>query len=177
MQLVVWSDASYLSESSARSRAGGLHYCSTIGADPSKAPVNGAVDVLSAIIPTVVSAASEAELAALFLNGQSAIATRNTLADLGYPQPPTPLLTDNSTASGIANNTIRLKRSKSMDMRYHWVRERVQHGDFTVTWGPGGDNLADYFTKIHPPNHFRAMRSQFVTDSGHSASYCHAYVA
>ena len=177
MQLIVWSDASYLSESCARSRAGGLHYCSTISDDPSKAPVNGAVDVLSAIIPTVVSAASEAELAALFLNGQSAVATRNTLADLGYPQPPTPLITDNSTASGIANNTIRLKRSKSMDMRYHWVRDRVQHGDFTVTWGPGGDNLADYFTKIHPPQHFRSMRSTFVADSCTSASHCHAYVA
>ena len=64
-----------------------------------------------------------------------------------------------------------------MDMRYHWVRERVQHGDFTVTRGPGGDNLADYFTEIHPPTHFRAMRSHFVTDSDHSASYCHANVA
>ena len=164
MKLIVWSDASYLSETSARSRAGGLHYCSTTCAPPTQAPVNGAIDVLSAIIPTVVASASEAELAALFLNGQTAIATRNTLADLGYPQAPTPLITDNSTASGLANNSIRLKRSKSIDMRYHWVRDRVKHGDFTVTWGPGPANLADYFTKIHPPRHFRALRSTYVTD-------------
>ena len=37
------------------------------------------------------------------------------------------MITDNTTANGIANNTVRLKRSKAIDMRYHWV---------PVAWGP-----------------------------------------
>ena len=162
MRLVVWSDASYLSESKSRSRAGGLHYLSSVS-DPTSAPVNGAIEAVSTIIPTVVSAASEAELAGLFLNGQAAVSTRHTLADLGYPQDPTPLITDNTTALGIANRSVRLKRSKAIDMRYHWIRDRVDLGDYVVLWGPGADNLADYFTKTHPPAHYKSMRSHFVS--------------
>ena len=51
MRLVVASDASYLSESQARSRAGGHHYL-TMDGDPSTAPLN------SVIIPAVVSSAA-----------------------------------------------------------------------------------------------------------------------
>ncbi len=39
-------------------------------------------------------------------------------------------------------------------MRYHWVRERVQSGEFDVTWLAGSKNIADFFTKPLPaPNH------------------------
>jgi hypothetical protein len=40
---------------------------------------------------------------------------------LGHQQPATPLRTDNSTAFGILNETIKQKRSKAMDMGYHWI--------------------------------------------------------
>jgi hypothetical protein len=163
MRLVLWSDSSYLSESNSRSRAGGYHYLTNNG-DPTTAPVNGAIDVISAILPTVVSAISEGEYASLFLNGQAAVSTRHTLEDLGYPQQATPIITDNTTAYGIANRTVRLKRSKAIDMRYNWIRDRVTSGDYTVLWGPGETNLADYFTKTHPGHHYRSMRATFVKD-------------
>ena len=163
MRLVLWSDGSYLSESLSRSRAGGYHYLTGTG-DPLLEPANGAIEAISTIIPTVVSAASEAEYASLFLNGQAAVSTRQTLEDLGYPQPATPIITDNTTAYGIANRTVRLKRSKAIDMRYNWIRDRVTNGAFTILWGPGDSNLADYFTKTHPPHHYRSMRSTFVRD-------------
>ena len=133
-------------------------------ATPYRPPRNGAIDSISSIIPTVVSAASEAEIAGLFVNGQAAVAARNTLADFGYPQAATPMVTDNTTANGIANNTVRLKRSKAIDMRYHWVRDRVERGEYTVSWGPGTTNDGDYFTKIHPASHCRAVRHHFVKD-------------
>ena len=82
MRLVIWSDTSYLSES-----AGGLHYL-TGHSDPLNIPVNGATDIASTIIPTIVSSAAEAELAGLFLNGQLGIASRTTLSHLGYPKLP-----------------------------------------------------------------------------------------
>ena len=168
MRLIVWSDVSYLSESNARSRAGGYHYLSAYG-DPATAKPNGAVDVISTIILTVVSAASEAETAALFINGQAAMPTRNTLADLGYPQLGTPLITDNTTALGFTKNTVRLKRSKAIDMRYYWIRDRVKLGDYTVTWGPGSENMADYFTKTHP----QSIVAQFATNMSMTHTYEH----
>jgi hypothetical protein len=159
MCLKVESDASYLSEPESRSRAGGFFY---LGNSDGSGPVNGGVDCMSTIIKSVVSSAFEAEYAALFLNGQTGIGLRHTLHDLGFPQPATPIKSDNSCAVGVVNRTVTQRRSKAIDMRLHWIRDRVKYGDFTVTWSPGKDNLADFFTKAHDPTHFRAVRSIYV---------------
>jgi hypothetical protein len=53
------------------------------------------------------SVVNEVELlAALFHNGKEAYAIRSILAELGHPQPSTRIATDNSTASGIANDNV-----------------------------------------------------------------------
>ena len=36
-----------------------------------------------------------------------------------WPQPPTPIQVDNSTAVGISNQTIKQKIPKAMDMRFY----------------------------------------------------------
>ena len=133
----------------------------------SKPPVNGPVLVLCQILREVCSSASEAELAALFHNGKETAVLRNVLEDLGHPQAPTTLVTDNSTAAGIANDTVKQRRSKAMDMRYYWVRDRVRQGQFEVKWHPGKTNLADYPTKHHPPTHHRQIRQQFMVNQPH----------
>jgi hypothetical protein len=167
MLLAVESDASHLSESRARSRAEGLHYL--VPRTPvielkhlTETNVNAAIEVISVIIPSVVASAFEAEYAALFLNGQTAVGLRQTLADLGYPQSATVIRSDNSCAVGICNRTIKQKRSKSIDMKYHWIRDKVDQGQFKVIWSPGKTNLADYFTKIHPNAHHLLYRKFFV---------------
>ena len=51
----------------------------------------------------------------------------HALAELGHPQPgPTPMLTDKSTASGIANENVKQQRSKAMDMCFNWIRDGVR---------------------------------------------------
>ena len=125
-------------------------------------PRNGAISVPCKIIKTVLSSAAEAELAALFINGQEAIPERITLEELGHPQGPTPVVTDNATAAGIANEDIRQKRSKAMDMRFFWIRDRVRRGQFYVYWQKGNTNLADYFTKHHPAKHHQRMRPVYL---------------
>jgi hypothetical protein len=74
----------------------------------------------------VVASAAESEVGACFQNAQSGSPLRVTLADLGHIQTPTPLRTDKSTAFGILNETIKQKTSKAMDMRYHWLTDRVR---------------------------------------------------
>jgi predicted transposase YdaD len=76
---------------------------------------------------------------------------------MGYPQPPTPVQTDNSTACGIANDNIKQQRSRAIDMRFYWVRDRVKQNQFHIYWGPGKLNLADYYSKHHPPVHHQQM--------------------
>ena len=58
------------------------------------------------VIKVVVSSAAEAEIAGVFTNMKEAAALRTTLEEMGHPQPPTPIQVDNSTANGIANDTI-----------------------------------------------------------------------
>ena len=79
--------------------------------------------------------------------------TTNNIKKLGHQQPPTPIRTDNSTASGITNNTIRQRRSRSMDMKFYWVRDRVQQGQLIGYWEPVAENKDDFNTKHHPPTH------------------------
>jgi hypothetical protein len=170
MILHVESDASYLSESKGRSRAAGLHYLSCRSHTPLVAPTatdpsppsNGAIFVHCQILKEVLSSAAEAELAALFHNGKEAYAIRIILQELGHPQPPTPIVTDNSTASGIANDSVKQRRSKAMDMRFYWVRDRVRQGQFHIYWKQGKLNQADYFTKHHSASHHKNMRAQYL---------------
>jgi hypothetical protein len=61
---------------------------------------------------------------------------------------PTPMETDNTTVTGYSNGTIKQKRTKAMVMRFYWIKDRVKQGQFIVYWGPGLQNLADYFTNI-----------------------------
>ena len=48
-------------------------------------------------------------------------------------------------------------------MRFEWLLDREQQGQFKIYWKPGKTNLADYFTKHHPPSHHRNMRGEFLT--------------
>jgi hypothetical protein len=74
--------------------------------------------VNATILKFVVASAAEAELGALFHNCQDGIIFRQTLADMGHPQPKTPVHCNNATAVGIANNTVKWQQSKSMEMRF-----------------------------------------------------------
>jgi len=77
---------------------------------------------LAQIIKHVMSSAAEAELAALFIPSKELVPLRQMLEEMGWPQLKTPVKTDNLTAISVTNNTIVPKCTKSMDMRFHWLR-------------------------------------------------------
>jgi hypothetical protein len=156
MILHVHSDASYLSVSNARSRLGGLFFLGN--KPPEHNTLNGSILNVASIIKNLVASAAESEVGACFHNAQSGAPLRVTLTELGHTQPLTPIRTDNSTAFGILNETIKQKRSKAMDMRYHWLNDRVRQKQFDVYWRPGRENLGDYHTKHHSAQHHKYMR-------------------
>ena len=160
MVLAVHSDASYLSEPKGRSRAGGHFFLSSDVADPLD---NGAVLNLAQLIKAVMSSAAEAELGALYINACQAIPQRQCLEEMGHKQPPTPMQTDNTTALGVVNNNIQPKRTKAMDMRFHWLRCREAQDQFRFFWRPGPTNKADYWTKHHCAAHHIEKRKEILT--------------
>jgi Reverse transcriptase (RNA-dependent DNA polymerase) len=80
MILYAHSDASYLSEAQARSRVGSYFYLGNVNEAQDNPRPNGPIHVESRILKNIMASASEAEIAALFHNGQAR----------GRPYPPNP---------------------------------------------------------------------------------------
>jgi hypothetical protein len=88
MILHIHSDASYLSEKEAKSRAGGFFYMgSNINTDNKL--TNRAILIISKVLKHVMSSAAEAEIGAVFINAKEGAVLHTTLEELGHPQPPT----------------------------------------------------------------------------------------
>ena len=79
MQLAAHSDAGYLNEPNARSRASAHIYLSEDVPIPT---FNGSVLTIAQIIKFVMSSAAEAELASLFLTARKCVALRQTLIEM-----------------------------------------------------------------------------------------------
>jgi hypothetical protein len=126
-------------------------------------PNNGAILTVATIIKAVMLSAAEAESGALYINAKEAAYIWQILIEMGHPQPKTPIQTDNSTTEGVINNKIQPKRTKVMDMRFHWLRDCEAQGQFRIYWRPEKNNFADYFTKHHSPAHHISVRTQFLT--------------
>jgi hypothetical protein len=155
MILNAYSDGSYLSVIRARSRAGG---CAFFGWEDSSR-LNGMIYAKSTILDVVVSSAAECEYGSLYLLARDMVWLREISRAVGYPQKATRLNTNNRCANGLANGIAKLSKSKAMDMRFHWLRDRVQQGHFEVSWIAGEQNIADFFTKALPAStHIRLVR-------------------
>jgi hypothetical protein len=134
MILHIHNDASYLSVSNAQSRLEGLFFLGN--KTPEHDTFNGSILNVTVVIKNVVASAAESEVGTCFHNAQSGAPLRVTLTHLGHAQPPAHLRTDNSTVFGIVKETIRQKKSKAMDMRYHWLTDKVRQKQYDVYWCP-----------------------------------------
>jgi hypothetical protein len=121
MILHVKIDALYLSEPKAHSRAARYFYLNNHVTDDKAQPmINGPLHVMCVILKEVCASAAQTELGSLFRNGKETAPIANTLEVLGHTQPDdgVRVVTDNSTAGGIANDAVKQKRSKAFDMQY-----------------------------------------------------------
>ena len=85
-----------------------------------------------------------------------------TLAEMGHPQPPTPIHCNNATAVGIANETVKKHRSRPMDMRYFYSCDQVKRQNFDVQWHPGLECLGDYPSKHHTTSHHQNVQPIYL---------------
>ena len=115
----------YLSEPKARSRR--PIFLSNEAEFP---PNNGAVLNIAHIIKHVMSLATEAKLAALYIIAREAVFIRIISQELGHEQPPTPLQTDNAMENAVVNRKVQPKQTKVMDICFHWLRDREYQNQF-----------------------------------------------
>jgi hypothetical protein len=166
MVMNIHSDASYLSETKARSRACGHFFMGWMPKNGEPIQLNGAFYVNTTILCFVVASAVEVELGALFHNCQDGIIFRQTLTNLGHPQPQTPVHCNNATAVGIAINMLKRQHSRSMEMRFFWVGNEVAQDIYDISWHPGQENLADYQSKHHIGAHHRQVCPWYLHQAG-----------
>jgi len=167
--MILWihSDASYLTTPIDHLQAAGYHFLSTMPsaiplatADPP--PDNGPIDVLCQIMKPVLASAAKAKSGALFLTAKHACPLCVALHKLGHDQPSTPIQTDNTTTTSIANDTIKQKQSKSINMHFYWICNRIHQGQYHIFWQPGITNKVNYFTKHHPNSHHQNMQPAYL---------------
>ena len=101
MILAAHSDAGFHNESKGRSRAGAHIFLSEDDPIPRW---NGPILSIAQVIKFVMTSAAEAELAALYIIAQKLVPMRQTLIEMRWTQPPTPIQTDNKTDEVVVNN-------------------------------------------------------------------------
>ena len=144
MILNVHYNASYISEKNAKSRAAGHFFIGWQPDDKRPIRLNGPILTLCTILKFVTASAAEAEVGAMFLNAKEAKIIRLTLEELGHPQPPTPMHCDKATAAGIANNTVKRQRSRSMEMRLLYLDGFVRNARCCCVIAVHGDEIFLY---------------------------------
>ena len=112
-----------------------------------------------------MASADEAEYGTIFVNAQTAVPICTTLTEMGRKKGPTAIQVDNSTAIVIATKKFFQKKSKDMDMRFYRINDRIEQRQFRVFWIPGTENLGDYHSKHHPPEHHIAVWSKYLNVS------------
>ena len=135
VQSAIHSDASCLSVSQARIRASGVHFLIEGPPDPDNPEdfvpaTNGILLVVCNIMRNIMASEDESEYGIIFVNAHTAVSIRTTLSEMGWKQGPTAIQVENSTALGIATKEFFQKKSKAVDMRFCWINDRVEQGQF-----------------------------------------------
>ena len=72
---------------------------------------------------------------------------KNFLGELGMKQEKFLLHCDNQSAIHLAKNAAYHSRTKHIQRRYHWLREKVDDGEFALVNTHTNDNGSDRLTK------------------------------
>lgn len=109
---------------------------------------NAAISWTSRTQKSVALSSTEAEYMALSDCSRQAIWIRNLLIEIGYEHfGAVPIAGDNQGSIFIGSNPVQDRRTKHIDIRYHFIRQTIQDGKVELSYIPGAENPADMFTK------------------------------
>lgn len=98
----------------------------------------------------VALSSMEAEYIAMCQGAKEVAFHRSLLLEMGFkcvvPEPTT-IWYDNQGAQFLANNPSTHKRSKHIDIRFHFIRDKCLKGELVVKYVASSENIADIFTK------------------------------
>jgi ribosomal protein L24E len=111
----------------------------------------------------VSKSSTEAELIALSDNGSQIIWTREFLRAQGYEMEPTTVYQDNlSTIAMIQRGRSNSERTKHVNIRYFWLKDREANGEIKIEYLPTNEMVADIFTKPLQGEKYVQMREMLL---------------
>ena len=97
---------------------------------------------------TVAQSTAEAEYIAVCAAANQAVWLQRLFEDFGQKfEGGIPILCDNKSAIAIGKNPVQHRRTKHIEIKYHFVREAEQKGIIELKYCKGDDQLADILTK------------------------------
>ena len=98
----------------------------------------------------VTLSSTEAEYVALSESAKIIVWLRRVLLEIGIKQDTTKVFEDNSGAFKCVEGHVAedFRRSKHVDLRYHYVREVAAKGELKLSKISTGSQIADFLTKL-----------------------------
>jgi hypothetical protein len=152
MVLVSYVDVSYGVHADAKSHTGGLL---SLG--------GGTFAAKSTKQKLVAKSSTEGELIGVSDYSGEIIETRNLLIAQGYPMSEATLFQDNmSTIAMIKNGRPNSDRTRHINIRFFYIKDRVDAGEISIRYKPTAEMIADILTKPLQGELFRRLRAALL---------------
>lgn len=146
--LVGYCDSDYASDTESRKSTSGYIFLMN----------NGPIIWASRKQQTIALSTMEAEFMAACEATKQFLWIRQLLIDLGESLNNMTLLVDNQAAIKLISNPVLHQRSKHIDVKYKFIREKVEQGLLKVQYVQSSNQLADFLTKALPLQKFCVNR-------------------
>lgn len=104
---------------------------------------------------------TESELIATCETTKEAIWLKRLVSELGLTNPcPVTIHCDNQSTIKILNNPEQHQKTKHIDVKFYYAREKLEKGEINITYLRTEDQLADMFTKPLPRPRLEDMRKR-----------------
>ena len=154
LNLVGAADAAFGVHPGMKSHTGGLMW---LGEQ------NAPIRVSSKKQTLVTRSSTEAELVALDSVAYSVVWARMVLADMGMAQAgPTAIQQDNQSTIALVKRGNPGKNSRSVDIKYFWVSEKMAEGTVSLEYVESEKMMADGLTKALGPGRFVEWRDRLL---------------
>ncbi len=149
-----WADADWAGD--AKSRLSRTGYVFKIA--------GGAISWSSKKQASIALSTAEAEYVSGCLGTQEAVWLRRFIEGLGEKLN-TPILNmDNQGAIALGKNPVHHNRTKHIDIKYHFIREKVLNGEIDLRYCPTQDMIADTLTKALAKPSFKKFSQMMGLD-------------
>lgn len=153
IKITGYSDSDYAGDLDTRRSTTGFIFMSS----------NGPISWNSQRQTTVALSSTEAEFMAASAATKEAIWLRTMFCDVFETTlDTTPIFVDNQSAIRLTKNPEYHKRTKHIDVRHHFVREKYENHEIEVFYLPSKEQIADIMTKALPKNLFFKHRDELL---------------